>query len=158
MMLVLAIEVDVPPWVMKLFNLDESTAAALPAECVSPLRFPLQAPVEAAMGKPVENNDLFPEARTTDATRHEHVSETSRTVRRQATLTREKSMSLGYVAVDGAAAAPHGDAGPSGSSPTNGGQHSPEAGSRPEKWASGVSFVDSKSSEATSSAPTKMLL
>ena len=56
MMLALAIEVDVPPWVMKLFNLDESTAAALPAECVSPLRFPLQAPVEAAMGKPVDPN------------------------------------------------------------------------------------------------------
>ena len=50
MMLALAIEVDVPPWGMKLVNLDESTAAALPAECVSPLCFPLQAPVEAAMG------------------------------------------------------------------------------------------------------------
>ena len=43
--------VTLPRWAKRLFKITRPAVAALPAQCVSPLRFALARPLEKALGK-----------------------------------------------------------------------------------------------------------
>lgn len=58
MQLVVFRPVTLPDWVVKLFHITPDIIGALPAQCVSPLRYQLQAPVEKALNKSLAGGEL----------------------------------------------------------------------------------------------------